>query len=113
MTINKNNFKQACENINFDLDCAQGGEYGLHDGFFNFLTKVEGKVFYVQACASDEFLDINDCGHDEGICADINEDLAEILSDDIAEGFRLIKELIATAIKELIATAAPADDFSF
>ena len=70
--------------IEFDSKdgCGTIGEYGLHDNFFNALAVIGDKEYYFQCCASDLPIDQTDCGHDWGICAEVNQELADKIGYD-------------------------------
>jgi len=93
--------QQAIRSINFDEDNKVGGEYGLHDGFFNILVMVDGARYYVQGCADNDVFNATDCGHDDGICGDVNESIASKLAedhdDDISNGYEDVKKILAEA----------------
>ena len=91
--------QQAIDTINFDEKNEVGGEYGLHDGFFNALVKIDGIVYHFQGCASDDLFNSSDCGHDDGICGDVNEKLAKKLAEDneLYEGYKHIQLLLEKA----------------
>lgn len=93
--------QQAITSINFDEDNKIGGEYGLHDGFFNTLVKVDGVSYFVQGCADNEQFDACDCGHNEGVCGDINEHLANKLSEDhqgdVSCGYEDVQKILIEA----------------
>lgn len=91
------NLQQAINSINFDDDGTVGGEYGLHNGFFNALVNIEGVSYYVQGCADNDSFDVSDCGHDDGICGDVNEPLAFKLADDLSIGYECVQEILAVA----------------
>jgi len=57
----------------------EGGEYGIHDGFFNGIAILaDGREHHFQCCAEPDLtIDFNDCGYDWGICGDANKELAE------------------------------------
>ena len=77
-----NKLEQALSTIYFDANSKIGGEYGLHDGFFNALVTIDEVVYNVQGCTDTNSFDASDCGHDDGICGDCNELLATALSND-------------------------------
>lgn len=95
--------QQAIENINLDEECRVGGEYGVHDGFFNALTVIDGVDYYFQGCVNDSGFDANDCGHDWGICEEVNEPLARKLAEDcdndISQGFDAVKTILSEAFE--------------
>ena len=96
--------QQALKNINFDESNKIGGEYGLHGGFFNAITNIDGVDYHFQGCADNDEFDANDCGHDDGICGDVNEDLAVKLAEDfdgdISKGFDDVRELLDEAFRQ-------------
>lgn len=93
--------QQAINSINFDEDNNVGGEFGLHDGFFNILVMVDGISYYAQGCADNDFFDVTNCGHDDGICGDVNESLAAKLSEDhdadIRYGYDDVQKILEAA----------------
>jgi len=93
--------QQAIASINFDEDNKFGGEYGLHDGFFNALVTVDGVSYYFQGCADNDIFDATDCGHDSGICGDVNEPLAaklaEYYENDISIGYECVQKILTEA----------------
>jgi len=95
------NLQQALNTINFDETNKVGGEYGLHDGFFNLLVAIDDVDYYVQGCADNDTFDANDCGHDDGICGDVNEVLALKLAEnhngDISLGYKEVQEILEKA----------------
>ena len=96
-----NLLQKAIKSINFDEDCKVGGEYGLHDNFFNVLVSIDDVDYYVQGCADNNVFDANNCGHNDGICGDINELLAIKLgrdhSEDISAGYEDVQEILSVA----------------
>jgi hypothetical protein len=70
------------------------GEYGIREGFFNFIVEIDGIEYDVQCCANnDDTIDFNDCGYDWGLCADINVEIFGVL------GHESTLELIKQAYK--------------
>jgi len=102
--IKMNKLQQALNTINFDESNKLGGEYGLHDGFFNAVAVIDGVDYYFQGCADDNDFDANDCGHDDGMCGDVNDPLATKLAEDfegdISEGFDAVRVLLIEAFKQ-------------
>lgn len=91
-----NRYEQAIANITFS---PAFGEFGLHDGFFNAATSIDGEVFYFQCCAEGA-LDARDCGHDWGISGDCNEPLARALAHedgDLSDGYEAVRQLLVKA----------------
>ena len=60
------------------------GEYGVHDGFFNAIAIIDGKEYNFQCCTENDGTIPNfaDSGYNDGICGDVNEKLAEVVSWD-------------------------------
>ena len=79
--------------IVFDFDC---GDYGHHDGFFNAVVVIDNNPLHFQCCAVNEQtgIDFSDCGYDDGICGDCNQDLADIV------GWPGVMSLLKRASKE-------------
>lgn len=98
--------QQALNSINFDENNKVGGEYGLHDGFFNLLVVIDDVDYYVQGCADNDLFDVDDCGHNDGVCGDVNEALAIKLSEDrdndLSEGYELVRFVLETAYDNYI-----------
>ncbi len=69
------------------------GEYGIHDGFFNAIAVIDGIDYDFQCCADDD-INFNDCGFDDGLCRDANEQLAEKI------GWESVLELLERAYNE-------------
>ena len=82
------------------------GEYGVHNGFFNTLVMIDGKEFYIQCCMDEAEIynkednsfdftnfDFTESGYDEGVCGDVNEELANIV------GWSNIPEILEFAAK--------------
>jgi len=100
-----NKLKQALSSINFDETGKVGGEYGLHDGFFNAIVVADGADYYVQGCAEGDVFNAWDCGHNDGMCGDVNEPLARKLAEDfdgdIGEGYSAVQTVLITAYEQL------------
>jgi len=98
-----NLLQKAIESINFDENNLVGGEFGLHDGFFNALVTVDSVSYYFQGCADNDIFDATDCGHDDGVCGDVNEPLAAKLAEDhdgdICEGYADVERILVEAYK--------------
>jgi len=96
---NKTKLAEAIKNISFD----GWGEYGVHDGFFNAKTSIDGIVYYFQCCCGDEEApDFDDCGHNWGICGDLNKALASALiedDDDLSGGYNSVLVILEEAYK--------------
>ena len=94
------NFKQAIESINFDFAGKLAGQYGLHNGFFNFTVTIDGDLYNCQGCQTYGGFFAADCGHDEGICGDVNWPLAVKLGEhdgDKEGGYKLVRQLLDVA----------------
>jgi hypothetical protein len=94
---------QAMRTINFDEENKVGGEYGLHDGFFNALVFIDGDHYHVQGCADNNIFKPEDCGHDDGICGEVNERLASKIAQefdgDIVNGFSGVQDILREAFR--------------
>jgi len=56
------------------------GEFGIHDGFFNTIVRIDNKQYYFQCCSdNNKTVDFEDCGYDWGICGDQNSELADVI----------------------------------
>ena len=68
-------------NIKFEDPEDRCAEFGLHDGFFNALVLIDSKKYYLQCCAEDleDLDDLAASGYDDGICGDVNSELAELI----------------------------------
>lgn len=85
------------KNVTIKFEDGGFGEYGLHDGFFNFLAVIEDKEYSVQCCADslDQF-DVLESGYDEGVCRDVNAEIVSVI--DEYDGWDMLAELIELAV---------------
>ena len=73
--------KSSLYKINFDGDGF--GEYGVHDGFFNAVVRIDGIDYDFQCCTDEhDGINWNDCGYDDGLCGDANQRLADKIGWD-------------------------------
>lgn len=78
--------------ITFTYD---SGLYGIHDGFFNAVVILDNRPYYFQCCTDENGrVDIDNCGHDEGQCADTNQELAYII------GWNGVLHILSKAYKQ-------------
>lgn len=74
------------------------GEYGIHNGFFNFIAEIKGEKFDVQACCENNQTEFfaSESGFNDGICGDLNENIAKLI------GWEKLESLINKAHSEYV-----------
>jgi len=76
---------QAYEVVDLDIQfpSTAEGDYGLSNDFFNFRAVIDGVGYECQCCADGVGgVDFRDCGYDDGMTAEVNEDLAQLVGWD-------------------------------
>ena len=69
-------FKGIVE-LEIQFPSGADGEYGLRRDFFNFIAVIDGIEYEGQCCADGVGgVDFRDCGYDDGMTAEVNDELA-------------------------------------
>ncbi len=69
--------------LDIQFPSAAEGDYGLSNVFFNFRAVIDSVDYECQCCADGVGgVDFRDCGHDDGMTAEVNEDLAQLVGWD-------------------------------
>ncbi|MCP3922518.1 MAG: hypothetical protein GY714_08035 [Desulfobacterales bacterium] len=82
-TALNNALKMKIADLSILFENGNCEEFGFHDNFFNALVIIEDKKYYFQCCANDaEDFDPYNCGYNDGICGDVNKELANLIGWD-------------------------------
>lgn len=72
-----------------------GGQYGVHDGFFNAIVSIDDKKMHIQCCCENDkkpAWDKDNAGITWGISGDVNKEIYEHFDSDWNPVISLIKE---------------------